>query len=98
MDQLLAALDGAWKVLVTCLILGAGLPALYSVGLKQLALADGTIATPKRSEYPAVHKAIAYVLFAVVILAIFLGLSFIMAGGFGYVIKLDQFPPSIKHK
>ncbi|MFV0407382.1 MAG: hypothetical protein ACK5LN_11295 [Propioniciclava sp.] len=35
MNQLLAALDAVWKVLLIGLILGAGLPALFSLGVRQ---------------------------------------------------------------
>jgi len=92
MDQFLAAMEGAWRVLVTCLILGAGLPTLYVVGIRQLALADTSASTPSRSAVPGVHRAVAYVLFAVVVVVILLGLAFIMAGGFGYSITFDGVP------
>ena len=98
MDQFLAGADGAWRVLVTCLILGAGLPSLYTVGLRQLALADGTSATPTRSANPLLHRVLAYVLFAVVLLAILLGLTYIVAHGLGYSVTFDGLLPIIKRK
>jgi predicted secreted protein len=98
MDQLLAAGDGAWRVLVTGLILGVGLPALFTVGLRQLALSDGSSTAPTRSSNPVLHRVLAYVVFAVVVLAILLGLSYIVAQGFGYAITFDGILPIIKKK
>ena len=97
MDQLLAALDGAWRVLVTCLILGAGLPALYTVGLRQLAAANGADSAPQAGSL-AVHRALAVIIFAVVIGAVLLGLAFITAHGFGFTITFDGVLPVIKKK
>ena len=34
MEQVLAALDAVWKVTVVGLVLGAGLPALFSLGVR----------------------------------------------------------------
>ena len=97
MEQVLAALDGAWRVLVTCLILGAGLPALYTVGLRQLAAANGADTAPQPGTR-ALHRGLATLVFAVVVLAILLGLTFITAGGLGYVVLLDPFPPPVRPK
>ena len=47
MEILLHALDALWQVALVALILGAGLPALFALGLRSLAsnrplTADGT--------------------------------------------------------
>lgn len=39
MSQTMAALDAVWRVLAVGLVLGSGLPALFSLGVRQLALA-----------------------------------------------------------
>lgn len=96
MDQVLLALDSAWRVFIVCLLLGAGLPALYTVGIRQLATADG--AGGAKVSAPALHRVIAYVLFAVVIIAILLGLTFITATGFGYTMSFNGIVPVFKHK
>lgn len=96
MDQLFAAVDGAWRVLLTCLVLGAGLPALYTVGLRQLALSDGSSPAPTRSANPLLHRVLAYALFAVVLMAIALGLSYIVAHGLGYTMTFNGVPGFVK--
>lgn len=93
-DQLLAALQAAGVVLVVCLVLGAGLPALFSLGLSQLAAARGRTES-RRS--PALHRVLAYLLFGIVILAVLLGLSFILAHGLGFKITFNGLLPVIAH-
>lgn len=34
MDQLWAALDATWRILLVGLVLGAGLPTLFAVGIR----------------------------------------------------------------
>ena len=41
MNMIPLALDGAWKVLVAGLLLGAGLPVLYAFAVRGLAMARG---------------------------------------------------------
>lgn len=98
MQQIAAAADAAWRVLLTCLVLGAGLPTLYTVGLKQLSLADGTDHPATSSGVRTAHRVLAIALFAVVIVAVLLGLSFIVAHGLGYSIKFDGVMPIITKK
>lgn len=97
MNQILAALDAAWKVLAVGLLLGAGLPFLFSVGIRQSALAR----VPESAGvhvHAAVHRTLAVLAYAVVVLAILLGLAYIVAHGFGYVIGFDGVIPTITKK
>jgi len=88
------ALEGAWKVLAAGLILGAGLPVLFALGIRSLAWgAGGGVSAPR----PA-GKILAYALFAVVILGVLLGLTYIVASGFGKTISFDHFWPAIVDK
>lgn len=97
MDQLLAAADGAWRVLLTCLLLGAGLPALYTVGLRQLAAANGVDTAPPPGGR-TLHRVIAYLLFAIVVSAVLAGLAYIILHGFGYTFGVvDGWPAIVKH-
>ncbi len=97
MNQLLAALDAAWKVLAVGLLLGAGLPTLFSIGVRQLALAQVPDSAGVHV-HAALHRTIAIVVFAVVVLAILLGLSYIVAHGFGYSVAFDGLAPIVKKK
>lgn len=90
-----AALDGAWRVLLAGLLLGSGLPILFALGVKSIAWANGDL--PDRAANPA-GKAIAGLLFAVVLLAVLLGIGYIVAHGFGYTLSWSGGLPSFKHK
>nr|NLI50882.1 hypothetical protein [Propionibacterium sp.] len=97
MNQVIAAADGAWRVLLAGLLLGAGLPALFALGIRQLAAAHVPDTAGARW-HPGLHRAAAYVSFAVVVLAVLLGLSYIVAHGFGYVITFDGIIPVVRPK
>ncbi|MFT4110493.1 hypothetical protein [Propionicimonas sp.] len=102
MGQLWAALDGAWRVLLVGMILGAGLPALFAFGVRALAwgtggeaevMTDGVALKP----HP-VGRAIAYTIFAVVILAVLTGIGYIVAHGLGWTITFDGALPVLTRK
>ncbi|MEV6300303.1 hypothetical protein AB0M02_12940 [Actinoplanes sp. NPDC051861] len=103
MHNLGFALDGAWQVLLAGLVLGAGLPILFALGIRSLAWgageasvsADGvTAAGPRRP----VGTAIGYTLFAVVVIGVLLGLTFIVATGFGYKLDFSHIFPTLVAK
>ncbi len=93
MSNLGFALDGAWKVLAAGLILGAGLPALFALGIRSLAHDGGDSVRPSPT-----GKIVAYALFAVVVLGVLLGLTFIVASGFGKTISFEHVLPVIVDK
>ncbi|WP_250002694.1 hypothetical protein [Actinoplanes sp. M2I2] len=94
MSNLGFALEGAWKVLLAGLILGAGLPVLFALGIRSLAAgAGGGTAAPRPT-----GKVVAYALFAIVVLGVLLGLTVIVASGFGKTISFDQVYPAIVDK
>jgi hypothetical protein len=97
------AMDGAWRVLLAGLVLGAGLPILFALGIRSLAWSAGgdarvhesgvTAATPR-----PLGKVIGYLLFAVVVLGILLGITFIVASGFGKALSFEHIFPTIVNK
>ncbi|BEL06953.1 hypothetical protein Q0Z83_051440 [Actinoplanes sichuanensis] len=92
MHNLTLALDAAWKVLLAGLILGAGLPALFAVGIRSLAYGtDGPTRRP-------VGTAAGYLCFALVLLGVALGITFIVASGFGKQLSVDGVLPTITDK
>jgi hypothetical protein len=94
------ALDGAWRVLLAGLVLGAGLPILFALGIRSLAWSAGgdarvhesgvTVPTPR-----PLGKVIGYLLFAVVVLGVLLGITFIVATGFGKALSFEHIYPTI---
>jgi hypothetical protein len=87
------ALDGAWRVLLAGLVLGAGLPIVYALGLRSLAWSGGAAGLVR----PA-GRTLGYLLFAVVVAGVVLGLTFIVATGFGKALSFEHVYPTIVSK
>jgi hypothetical protein len=82
-NTLTLAVESLWKVLALGLVLGAGIPVLFS-------------AVP-----PAPHpvgRVVGVVCFAVVLLAVALGLTFIVATGFGKALSFEHVYPTLVDK
>jgi hypothetical protein len=102
-DNLGFALEGAWKVLLAGLILGAGLPLLFALGIRSLAWgaggeaevhADGVTGPKPRP----IGTVIGWLLFLVVLAGIALGITFIVASGFGKQLSFEHIFPTIVDK
>lgn len=78
-DNLVLALDGAWKVLLVGLTLGAGLPVLFALGVRALAAGQGADEPARR---PAWASGLAILCFGLVVLGVVLGVGAIVASGF----------------
>jgi hypothetical protein len=92
-----------WKVLVVGLILGAGLPALFAVGIRSLAYGQDGEAEVRAAgtAAPAPHpvgRAIAVLCFAIVVVAVALGILFIVVSGFGKQLSFENIYPTIIDK
>jgi hypothetical protein len=102
-DNLGFALEGAWKVLLAGLILGAGLPLLFALGIRSLAWGAGGEAEvhedggtgPKAQPFGTV---LGWVLFLVVLAGVLLGITFIVASGFGKALSFEHVYPTIVNK
>jgi hypothetical protein len=92
MNNLGFALDGAWRVLLAGLVLGAGLPLLFALGIRSLAWG---YAGPSPRPAGVVGG---YALFAVVVLGVLLGITFIVATGAGKALSFDHIYPTIVAK
>lgn len=68
MEQVVAALDAIWRVLAVGLLLGAGLPAVFSLGVRWQAHG---------------HRLAAWLAFALVAAAVLVGIAGIVAHGLG---------------
>ena len=93
------ALSGAWQVLLAGLALGAGLPILFALGIRSLAWGAGEASVnPSGVTAPGPRRplgtATGYLLFAVVVLGVVLGITFIVAGGFGYKMCFEHIYPT----
>lgn len=103
MHNLTLAFEGAWKVLLAGLILGAGLPAIFALGIRSLAYGAGGeaevheagTAGPKGNPIGTIGG---YVAFALVLLGVVLGITFIVATGFGKALSFAHIYPTIVDK
>lgn len=99
MNNVSLALDAAWKVLVAGLILGAGLPAVFAMGIRSLAYGTGGAAEVDSTAAPhPIGRLGAAVCFAVVVAAIALGITYIVASGFGKALDFSHVYPVIVDK
>ncbi|HET6480317.1 MAG TPA: hypothetical protein VFG35_09810 [Actinoplanes sp.] len=98
MHTLVLALDGAWQVLLAGLILGAGLPVLFALGIRSLAYGAGGDAEVSHARPHRIGTVVGYALFAVVILGVLLGLTYIVASGMGKTISFEHLYPTIANK
>ena len=102
MDQVYAALDATWRILLVGVVLGAGLPALFAVGIRSLAWGVGGEAGRHAADVQLkphpLGRAIAYLLFALVILVVLLGVGYIVAHGLGWTVTFNGLLPVITPK
>jgi hypothetical protein len=95
--------QAVWKILVFGIILGAGLPTVFAFGIRSLAYGEGGEAEIHESGVaPAtphpIGRAVAFLCFAIVILAIALALTYLVATGFGKVLSFHDIYPRIVDK
>ena len=99
MSQLWLALQSGVQVLFAALLLGAGLPAIFALGMRSLAYgAGGTAEVAVESKPRPVGKVLAAVCFGVVVVAILLGISWIVGTGMGYTLVFDHLIPAFRKK
>jgi len=98
-DNLQFALEGAWKVLLAGLVLGAGLPGVFAVGIRSLAFGRGGSA--EVDEHAAPHpigKVLAGLCFLVVAYGVVAGILIVVVSGMGKEISFDHVWPQISEK
>jgi hypothetical protein len=87
----------AWKVLVAGLVLGAGLPAVFALGVRFSAAGAG--ATDLQvSTGRAGYRVLGVVCFLVVAVAVALGITVIVASGFGKLVTFEHVWPTLVDK
>lgn len=85
MELVWTILKSFTEVLVVGMALGAGLPALYSAGVRLLAWSDGAMDGQTTKPGPVARQARvgAYLIFAAVLAIVLLGIAVIVADGLG---------------
>jgi hypothetical protein len=91
--------ESAWKVLVAGLVLGAGLPAVFALGVRLIAVGAGEehlsgTTGPARPGY----RALGVLCFLVAALVVVLGITVVVASGFGQVVSFEHAYPTLVPK
>ncbi|GAA4906655.1 hypothetical protein GCM10025789_27600 [Tessaracoccus lubricantis] len=92
MNVIWLALEGGGQVLLAGLILGAGLPAIFSLGIR--ALSYGAHQNVDDHTPHPFAKVVAGLAFGIVVLAIALGISVIVSHGMGYELSFANIYPT----
>lgn len=86
-------LESAWKVAAAGVLLGAGIPFLFAIGIRETV---GTGDTPSRPS--PVRLTVGVVCFLVVIGCVAAGLTVIVASGLGKQVSFDHVYPTVSAK
>ena len=91
--------QAAWKVLVAGLVLGAGIPALFALGVRFTAAGVGGTARDMPDTRPRTgYTVIGAACFLVAALAVVLGITVVVASGFGKMVSFDHVFPTLVDK
>jgi hypothetical protein len=94
-------LQDAWKVLLYSLLLGAGLPVVYALGVRALAIGSGdgdAVAGAPVVRRTPVGTALATLCFLVVLAGVAVGLTYVVASGQGKMLSFDHVYPTLVPK
>jgi hypothetical protein len=97
-DNLGFAMDAVWRVLLVGLLFGAGLPVVFGLGVRSLAWAAGGDAEESHAEPRPIGKVLAVICFVIVVAGIALGLSAIIAAGYGKILSFENGYPTFVPK
>ena len=92
------ALEASWEILLWSLLLGAGLPVVFALGIRSLAWGAGSSGRPEDHSPHVLARAVASLCFAVVLAAVALAITFIVASGFGKTLDFEHVVPTLTEK
>ncbi|MCL1870860.1 MAG: hypothetical protein FWF90_10670 [Promicromonosporaceae bacterium] len=92
------ALAGAWKVLLAGMILGAGVPTFFALGIRALAWGTEGAGEALAARPRPVGRVLAVLCFAVVLFAVVAGFAIIMAAGLGKAVSFEHVFPVLVAK
>jgi hypothetical protein len=92
----------AWKVVLAGLVLGAGLPAVFAFGIRFSAVGAGEVggagSTGATSAARSGYRALGALCFVVVGVAVALGITVVVASGFGKMVSFEHVYPVLVDK
>lgn len=86
------------QVLLISLLVGAGVPALFSAGIRALAWGVGGDAEVSHERPHPVGRIVAYVLFALVVAIVLLGVGIVVSSGLGMKLSFEGGLPTFVSK
>jgi hypothetical protein len=95
MHTLELTLEGAFKVLVAGLILGAGLPALFALGIRSLAYGQGSAGAHAVMTPRPIGRLFGWLCFLIVMSSVALGILYIVVTGLGDKLSFSHLYPAI---
>jgi hypothetical protein len=102
LDTLTTELGMIGQVLLISLVLGAGLPILFALGLRATAWGSGGDAEEHaQGVSPAPHplgRVLGVLCFALVVAGVVLGITYVVASGFGYELAFADGRPTLAEK
>lgn len=100
MDTVRLALEAAWNVFYVGMLLGAGLPIIFAVGVRLLAgpaeVTEDGVEIDHRPGLPT--RMLAWLCFAVVVYGVVVGLLVIIGAGQGKVVSFEHLIPTLVDK
>ncbi len=97
MNDVLLALEGAWRVLLASLVLGAGLPAVFSLGVRALAMGSEEGDDAPLAPSP-LGRVLAALCLLVVLAGVAVGITYIVASGLGMKLTFEHIYPTLVEK
>ncbi|QHC60283.1 hypothetical protein [Rathayibacter sp. VKM Ac-2760] len=91
-------LGAAGQVALIAVLLGAGLPVLFAVGVRSFALAGGDGSAPAPGLPAPLLRALGVLCFVIVVAAVAVGLSIIIATGLGQAVSFEHVVPTFVPK
>ena len=98
MNTLKLALEGSWKVFAVSLVLGAGLPMIFGLGVRSMALGAGGDAEISHSQPRPIGRLLAALCFLIVLAGVALGITIVVASGFGKAVSFEHVFPTLVAK
>jgi hypothetical protein len=98
MSNVTLAFEGAWKVLAVSLVLGAGLPMIFGLGIRSLALGAGGDAEVDHAQPKPIGKVLAALCLLIVLAGVAIGITIIVASGFGKAVSFEHIYPVLVKK
>lgn len=90
--------SAATKVLIVSLLVGAGLPALFAVGVRAMALGAGGDAEVDHAAPHPWGKVAAFLIFGLVLFFIGTGIAIVVASGLGQQVSFEHVFPTFQPK